>query len=71
MACHVLVLAIASKACHARDDELGVVLEEDFCWGKAEALKDSRAEWVDQDVGCSEQAEENIPGLRFAQVECN
>lgn len=65
MACHVLVLSITSESCHACNDEPGVVLEEDFCWGKTEALEDSRAEWVDQDIGCSEQAEENISGPRF------
>jgi hypothetical protein len=71
VACHVLVLAIASESRHARDDEPGIVLQENFGWGKTKALEDPRAEWVDQDIGCCEQAEENIPGLCFAQIECN
>jgi hypothetical protein len=36
------------------------VLQEDFCWGEAEAFEHAWAEGVDEDVGCCEEAEEYI-----------
>lgn len=64
---HVLVLAVATEARHARDDETRVVFQE-RCGGQAEAFQDARAVGVDEDVGMLEEGEEEGVGGFVAEV---